>query len=206
MNQRVGSAAHWFHDPEGRATYGLYLDAGEDLTQGFHTYSMEWSPDMITTFVDGKQIWAMDISPQECPSEKCSEFHDFHFFLLNLAVGGTYTGGLLNVNQITAPFPARYEIDYVRVYANQWTEVGGASTGGDTGITPKFDLTNCGCPASCTGQVLDRIAIDSNGSYSCRDRIEWVIANVALTEQQACQRVSGEFPSVCGQGCNPASC
>ncbi|KAL3937194.1 MAG: hypothetical protein SGBAC_007645 [Bacillariaceae sp.] len=206
LNQRVGSAAHWFHDPDGRATYGLYLDAGEDLTRGFHTYSMEWTPSMIATFVDGKQIWAMDISTQQCPAEKCSEFHDFHFFLLNLAVGGTYTGGLLNVNQITAPFPARYEIDYVRLYANQWTEVGGPSAGGDSGATPRFDLTNCGCPATCTGQVLDRIAIDSNGGHSCRDRIEWVIANVALTELQACERVSGEFPSVCGQGCNPSIC
>jgi beta-glucanase (GH16 family) len=203
LNQQVGSAAHWFNDPEGRATYGLYLDTGEDLSQGFHTFSMDWTPDMITTYIDGNQIWAIDISPEQCPPEKCSEFHDFHFLLLNLAVGGSYTG-LLSPAQITATFPARYEIDYIRVYANEWTEVGGSYITG--GPTLNYDLTDCGCPATCTDQVLDRLAEDSNGNFSCRDRIEWVIGNLGATEGQACRTVSGEFLSICGQGCNPDAC
>jgi beta-glucanase (GH16 family) len=203
LNQQVGSAAHWFNDPEGRATYGLYLDTGEDLSQGFHTFSMDWTPDMITTYVDGNQIWAIDISPEKCPPEKCSEFHDFHFLLLNLAVGGSYTG-LLSPAEITATFPARYEIDYIRVYANEWTEVGGSYITG--GPTLKHDLTDCGCPATCTDQVLDLVAQDSNGNFSCRDRIEWVIGNLGATEGQACRTVSGEFLSICGQGCNPDAC
>jgi beta-glucanase (GH16 family) len=203
LNQQVGSAAHWFNDPQGRATYGLYLDTGEDLSQGFHTFSMDWTPDMITTYVDGNQIWAIDISPEQCPPEKCSEFHDFHFLLLNLAVGGSYTG-LLSPAQITATFPARYEIDYIRVYANEWTEVGGSYITG--GPTLKYDLTDCGCPATCTNRVLDLLAQDSNGNFSCRDRIEWVIGNLGATEGQACRTVSGEFLSICGQGCNPDAC
>eukprot|EP00980_Cylindrotheca_fusiformis_P029371 scaffold23456_cov144-Cylindrotheca_fusiformis.AAC.5 len=203
LNQRVGSAAHWFNDPAGRATYGLYLDTEDDLSQAFHTFSMDWTPDMITTYVDGKKIWAIDISPEQCPPEQCSEFHDFHFFLLNLAVGGSYTG-LLSAGQISAHFPARYEIDYVRVYANDWTEIGGSYITGEP--TAKYDLTDCGCPATCTPQQLDRMAQDSSGNYSCRERIEWVIGNLGSTEEQACKTVSGEFPSICAQACNPDAC
>eukprot|EP00980_Cylindrotheca_fusiformis_P031452 scaffold26388_cov127-Cylindrotheca_fusiformis.AAC.1 len=186
LNQRVGSAAHWFDDPNGRATYGLYLDAGQDLTQGFHKFSMDWTPDMITTYVDGKQIWAIDISPEKCPHAKCSEFHDHHFFLLNLAVGGSYTN-LLLPNQITAPFPAQYEIDYIRIYKNEWTELGGSFTTNRGGSPSKHVLTDCGCPTTCTFRQLSRLTQDSSGIFTCRDRIEWVIGNLGSTEKEACR-------------------
>eukprot|EP00980_Cylindrotheca_fusiformis_P029366 scaffold23455_cov173-Cylindrotheca_fusiformis.AAC.1 len=206
-NHLVGSTAHWFSDPDDeKAMYGLYLDAEDDLSQAFHTFSMDWTPNMITTYLDGKQIWAIDISPDsaQCPPEQCSELHDFHFLLLNMAVGGEYTG-LFSPGQISAHFPARYEIDYVRVYANDWTEVGGSYINGDP--TAKYYLTDCGCPATCTSRQLDRIAEDStSGSSSCRERIEWVIENEDSTEEEACQTVSGEFPSICGQACNPDAC
>ena len=158
---------------------------------------------MITTFVDGQQVWAMDISESQCPSEKCSEFHSHHFFLLNLAIGGSYTG-LMTPSQITAPFPAEYEIDYIRLYSNEWTEVGGSYVTGETD-TNRYELIDCGCASSCTTEVLDLIATDTNGSFSCRDRMEWAIGNLAYTEAQACMLVSVEFPMVCG-GCNPESC
>jgi len=63
------------------------------------------------------------------------------------------------------------------------------------------DVLDCGCQ-TCTYNVLDQMA----GGYSCRDRIEWVMANMGETETQACQRVSLEFPEICGQGCSPNSC
>ena len=203
VNERVGSAAHWEYDPGSRATYGEYLDVGQDLSQDFHVFSMDWTPDMITTYIDGQKVWEMDISGSQCPPEKCSEFHKHHFFLLNMAVGGHYTG-LLTAGQITASFPAQLEIDYLRVYSNDWTEVGGTYM--NDGIVPRYDLTDCGCAETCTNEVLSRMATDSNGSHSCRDRITWVISTMGFTEGQACGRVSAEFPSICGSGCNPESC
>lgn len=148
MNRRVGSAAHWEHGSGQYATYYDYLTMSEDLSQGFHTFSLEWTPEMITTFVDGQQVWAMDISESQCPSEKCSEFHSHHFFLLNLAIGGSYTG-LMTPSQITAPFPAEYEIDYIRLYSNEWTEVGGSY------LTSQSDPIDCGCPTSCSNDVME---------------------------------------------------
>jgi beta-glucanase (GH16 family) len=163
LNQRVGSAAHWEHGSTGRATYGEYLELKEDLSTDFHKFSMEWTPEMITTYIDDKKVWAMDISPSKCPPDLCGEFHSHHFILLNMAVGGQYTG-LLSSAEITASFPANYEIDYIRLYANEWTEMGGAFVKGE--VAAKYDLTDCACPTSCTPSVLDRTASDSNGSHS----------------------------------------
>ena len=53
------------------------------------------------------------------------EFHQPHFLILNLAVGGTYTGITEESNAITAPFPAEYRVDWIRIYDNGFTVLGG---------------------------------------------------------------------------------
>lgn len=59
----------------------------------------------------------------------------------------------------------------------------------------------CIC-ASCTASVLDNIA----DGHSCRDRINWVANNLNMSERQACAKVADEYPSICGQGCDPDKC
>lgn len=66
--------------------------------------------------------------------------------------------------------------------------------------------TDCGCPSQCNSSVLDLVATDDAGSFTCRDRIMWVMENLGQTQEDACASVSNEFPSICGQGCNPYSC
>ena len=123
INRRVGSAAHW--DNQGAwASFSRYLDLDTDLDDGFHIFSMEWTPERITTYIDDKQIWTYFIKIDACAD--CSEFHQPHFVILNMAVGGTYTG-LLTSNQITAATPAEMLIDYVRIYDNGFTRLGGSS-------------------------------------------------------------------------------
>ena len=61
------------------------------------------------------------------------------------------------------------------------------------------DVSDCGCPQTCTDEVLDRMA----DTFTCRARIEWCMGALGQTETEACQRVSNEFPDVCGQGCSP---
>jgi hypothetical protein len=68
----------------------------------------------------------MDISS----TAQFSEYHAPHFILLNLAVGGSFTG-IESPAGITAPFPAQYLIDYVRIYDNGHTVLGGSSIDGD---------------------------------------------------------------------------
>lgn len=76
----------------------------------FHVYALEWTPSRITTFVDDRPNLVYERGGSDWtywPFDK-----PFHL-LLNLAVGGDW-GGLQGVDP--SDYPARFEIDYVRVY------------------------------------------------------------------------------------------
>ena len=123
INKRVGSTAHWDNDGN-YATYGRNINAAEPLNDVYHIFSMNWTPQAVTTYLDGQQIWTMRIQQDQCSS--CSEFHLPHFVILNVAVGGTDTG-MLSPEQITAVTPAEMLVDYVRIYDNGYTQLGGSS-------------------------------------------------------------------------------
>ena len=123
INRRVGSTAHWEFQG-GAVNYGLSLDTPSRLDDGFHIFKMDWTPTSVTTYIDGEQIWVFDITSESCTD--CTEFHQPHFVILNMAVGGNYTG-LLQSAQITATTPAEMLVDYVRIYDNGFTELGGSS-------------------------------------------------------------------------------
>ena len=125
VNRRVGSAAHWEHRGE-HALYHDFVDAPSDLSDGFHIFRMTWTPDFVRTSLDGEPIWTMDLRNQSCSD--CSEFHQPFFIILNLAVGGKYTGKL-KPGEITAPFPAEMLVDYVRLYDNGYTQLGHTAEG-----------------------------------------------------------------------------
>lgn len=60
----------------------------------------------------------------------------------------------------------------------------------------------CGC-SSCTQSVVNKKV----RGYSVKDRINWLKRNNGMSEEGACGAVCGsEFPSVCGQQCNPNQC
>lgn len=134
INQRVGSTAHW--DNEGQwASYSRFLDMPADLDDGFHIFSMDWTPTQIATYIDGQLIWTFRIQIDSCAD--CSEFHQPHFIILNMAVGGNYTG-LLSPGQITATVPAEMLIDYIRISDNGYTELGGSAVPATPGIGPEY--------------------------------------------------------------------
>ena len=121
-NERISSAAHW--DVGGdRGFFGDSLDAGMDLSEDFHILRMEWTPTTVTTFIDDVRIWQIDIREESCTS--CEEFHRPHFLLLNVAVGGTFTG-IFDSGSITAGLPAEMLVDWVRIYDNGFTTLGGS--------------------------------------------------------------------------------
>ncbi len=75
----------------------------------YHTFTVEWEPNLITWYVDGiqyHQATPADVAPNPWVFEKP------FFLLLNLAVGGNFGGP---VGEDTT-FPQEYAIDYVRVY------------------------------------------------------------------------------------------
>ena len=126
-NRWVSTTAHWEFEGSyanyGRV-YSSQLTEPSDLNDDYHIFSMNWTPDSLTTYLDGREIWTMDISSENCID--CEELHQPHFIILNLAVGGTFTG-LLSKDQITAPIPGEIKVDYIRIYDNGFTELSGSA-------------------------------------------------------------------------------
>lgn len=82
----------------------------ENATTEFHNYRVDWTPDYIKGFVDDSEIFHMT---NEGTGFEAWPFDKKFHWLLNLAVGGNW-GGQQGVDE--EAFPAKMEVDYVRVY------------------------------------------------------------------------------------------
>jgi beta-glucanase (GH16 family) len=81
-----------------------------DASDAFHNYRLDWTPYAVRGFIDGVQYFEFINDGKgftSWPFDK--RFH----LLLNIAVGGNW-GGAQGVDN--AIFPARMEIDYVKVF------------------------------------------------------------------------------------------
>jgi beta-glucanase (GH16 family) len=79
-------------------------------TTQFHVYAVEWTPQAIDWFVDGKRFFTVKndgTGDDSWPFDK--RFH----VILNLAVGGDW-GGVQGVDP--NGWPRQMRVDYVRVY------------------------------------------------------------------------------------------
>lgn len=77
----------------------------------YHTYALEWDEHSLQVWVDEIAFHTFDIENNEY-------FHDKFFLLLNLAVGGEFTG-ILDTDKITALKEGQkveMYVDWVRVY------------------------------------------------------------------------------------------
>jgi len=83
-----------------------------DFDDNFHIYTLEWSESSLKWFVDDILYHTYTNTSQGWSTWPYS--HDF-FFILNIAIGGTW-GGQQGIDN--AIFPQKMEIDYVRVYEN----------------------------------------------------------------------------------------
>jgi beta-glucanase (GH16 family) len=87
-----------FHDP--------------DWSQKFHVWRMDWDEGSIRLYVDGTLLNTIELATtvNEDPESK-NPFRQPHCLVLNLAIGGKNGG-----DPALTKFPARFEVDYVRVY------------------------------------------------------------------------------------------
>ncbi len=83
---------------------------GDEWSSGFHVWRMDWNEDSIMLYVDGHLLNTIAIT-QTLNPDGSNPFREPHYMIVNLAVGGTRAG-----DPSTTEFPARYEIDYIRVY------------------------------------------------------------------------------------------
>jgi beta-glucanase (GH16 family) len=78
----------------------------------FHVWRMDWTRQEIKLYLDDQlwnRVYLRGTANQD--SEGRNPFHEPHYLILNLAVGGTVGG-----DPSATEFPARLEVDYVRVY------------------------------------------------------------------------------------------
>jgi beta-glucanase (GH16 family) len=115
-NHRVSSAAHWSKADGSHDFNVFYTTSPIDLSKGFHLYKMIWTPKFIKMFLDNVEYYSFDISGGAAAN--LSEFHSPHYLLLNLAVGGAYTG-IFKEGGINASFPSKMYVDYIKLYQNK---------------------------------------------------------------------------------------
>lgn len=96
---------HWGKADDPKKDVDTYV--GQDFSQDFHTYGLNWQKDAITWFVDGVPVKKYT-NTNNIP-------HKPMYFLANLAIGGTLPG---DVDESTS-FPTDFQIDYVRVYKDK---------------------------------------------------------------------------------------
>ncbi len=78
---------------------------GPDFTDGFHDYAVKWGPSDIVWYVDGIETHRTTNADYRIANQAM-------YLIANLAVGGNWPGPA----DATTPFPAVFEIDYIRAY------------------------------------------------------------------------------------------
>lgn len=121
LQQRKINCALHFSGPSGEyANHVAWTNAPVDLSLDYHRYKVSWTPTTISFYLDDVPYGSWDIT-----ADYLSEFHQPCFPILNIAVGGydpSYTG-VYSPGAVTATFPAKMYVDWIRLYENPYTEL-----------------------------------------------------------------------------------
>jgi len=89
----------------GTANAGAFdVPAGADLTAGYHTYGVDWEPNSITWYLDGKAVYSY--------TNAGNIVNVPMYLILNLDVGGPWAGPLTSAS----PAQSTWNVDYLRVW------------------------------------------------------------------------------------------
>lgn len=83
---------------------------GADWAKEFHVWRMDWTRDNVRIYLDGRLLNEIKVTAARNP-DGFLPYRQPHYMLLNLALGGI-NGGPLEGTE----FPAKFEVDWVRVY------------------------------------------------------------------------------------------
>lgn len=84
--QQIHSGIHTIEAEKG--SFNSWFDTKTDMSKDFHEYSLNWTPDNLTMFLDGKMVW-------QKPTP--ASMHQPMVLLANLAVGGKWPYNELDV-------------------------------------------------------------------------------------------------------------
>jgi beta-glucanase (GH16 family) len=101
-----------------------WVDTGANTQSGYHTYGVDWEPDTITFYFDGRAVKSM-ATP--------ADMHQPYYMIANLAVGGPWVGS-------PAGETSQMKIDYIRAYskdpnARPATGTSSSDSSGSPGLT-----------------------------------------------------------------------
>lgn len=125
QNRFMNGACHW---GEVWTYYAKNSTAPYSVQDNFHLYTLIWDSTAVKMYLDldkyptNLPYYEMSLAGQNVAGNVAHYFHKPFSILLNLAVGGNFTGitGNDNINKITAlPIdgtPAKMYVDYVRIY------------------------------------------------------------------------------------------
>jgi beta-glucanase (GH16 family) len=102
------SASH-NHNKKNQETSFHQIDG---ILEGFHTYRMDWTPEGFSFYIDN-EFYASFVKGSKDGVEEWP-FDQPHHLIINLAIGG-YWGGEYSDDI----FPARFELEYVRVFQKE---------------------------------------------------------------------------------------
>jgi beta-glucanase (GH16 family) len=99
------------HEPGYAGAAGITAshDAGTNLADDFHVYSVHWEPDRIRWYLDDALFGT--VTPGDLGDNPWVFDHDF-FLLLHVAVGGSFS----EPPDGSTTFPQAMLVDYVRIY------------------------------------------------------------------------------------------
>lgn len=113
QDRTFNGALHWQHAGN-YAGYGPQWTAPQGTNLfAYNRYTLTWTPTRIEMHFNDHPTpyFAMNITGSDA-----EEFRDWpHYFILNMAVGGSFPGITKPAN-ITATLPAKMYVDYIRVY------------------------------------------------------------------------------------------
>lgn len=109
-NFAYGSATRWQAIWDGANKTVVSL-GGSLWASQYHIWTLEWDADMMRILLDGEVMNTIDLSITINKIDGKNPFRQAHYLLLNLAMGGTSGGSLVNTI-----LPSKYYVDYVRIY------------------------------------------------------------------------------------------
>lgn len=159
-------ACHWgYYKDGGYPNYARSVTAPYSMQDGYHLFTIVWDDEKISMYYD------LDLDPNRAPYFEMGltadsddwgtkrYFHQPIFLVLNVAVGGRFTG-ILNPSGITA-LPdegsmTTMKVDYIKIYQN------------DAASNTFFSTNGAGEPAAALDSPIAERAFDVSYSASSR--------------------------------------
>ena len=184
---------------------GAGYTIGSPFADGFHTFAVDWSPNLIIWYVDGNEYQRR--TPADLGGDRWVFDHPF-FMIMNVAVGGYWPG----YPDGSTTFPQTLTVDYVRVYA----QPGGGNPGGGGGSISGYggkcvDVAGAN-PANgtavqlwdCNGTTAQQWSWNADGSVralgKCLDVTAGSTANGAQVQLYDCNGTGAQRWTFTGAG------